>query len=437
MRKARKLLLIFGDIVSAYGALFLTVLIRFGRSNCGQMFTRHFFPFTFLYIFWFAIFYIFNLYDLNFIKPKAESIIRTAQALIVCLAVGIIFFYSIPFFGITPKTNLLIDIFILGIFAYTWRRFFYSLFSSRYIQNVAFLGINSLAINIGKTLTANPQLGYKPVGTLNLRQSLMPQIKKKKIGLLILAEDFSGNKKITEQLYNLLLKRIEIMTLPQAYEDLLHKIPIDFLDQVWFLKNLREGQKRIYDNIKRIEDIIFAILFVLITLPLWLIIAIAIKIDDGGPVFYRQKRISKDKKTFWLWKFRSMIVDAEKKTAKWAGERDERITRVGRIIRRLHIDELPQMINIIKGDISLVGPRPERPQFVRKLEQKIPYYNLRHIIKSGFTGWAQIKQFGKYARSVEDSHEKFQYDLYYIKNRSILLDLGIILKTFQLFFNNK
>jgi len=187
--------------------------------------------------------------------------------------------------------------------------------------------------------------------------------------------------------------------------------------------------------LKRFVDIILAFSIIIITSPLWLIFAVLIKLEDKGPVFYRQKRVGKDRNEFWLTKFRSMKIDAENGKAKWAEKDDPRITKIGRFLRKIHLDELPQMLNILKGDISLVGPRPERPEFVKKLEKEIPHYHLRHIIRPGFTGWAQIKF--RYGRTVEDSHEKFQYDLYYIKNRSLFLDLGILLKTFQLFFSKE
>ena len=183
-------------------------------------------------------------------------------------------------------------------------------------------------------------------------------------------------------------------------------------------------------------DIILALALLIATLPLWPIIALFIKVEDGGPIFYRQERIRKDGKPFFLIKFRSMNQEAEAKTgAIWAKEKDPRITRVGKFLRRVHLDELPQMLNILKGEISLVGPRPERPEFISQLEKEIPHYRMRHLIKPGFTGWAQLKF--RYGRSVMDAREKFQYDLYYLKNRSLFLDLGILLKTFQLFFKKE
>jgi exopolysaccharide biosynthesis polyprenyl glycosylphosphotransferase len=228
---------------------------------------------------------------------------------------------------------------------------------------------------------------------------------------------------------------INFLDFPSFYERITEKIPVTSISKVWFFENLKEGEKRIYDKFKKIFDVIVASIILFLTIPLWLLITLAIKIEDGGPVFYIQERVGKNKKIFKLIKFRSMIKEAEKEGPKWAEIEDQRITKVGKFLRRFHLDEIPQMMNVIRGDISLVGPRPERPEFVEKLEKEIPYYNLRHIIKPGFTGWAQIKF--RYARSIMDSLEKFQYDLYYIKNRSLFLDLKILLKTFQLFFKKE
>ncbi len=222
--------------------------------------------------------------------------------------------------------------------------------------------------------------------------------------------------------------------MPEAYEIICGKIPISFIDKNWFLENLKEGEKDFYDKSKRLSDLILAILLLIISSPFLLLIALAIKIEGKGKVFYKQKRVGKDKKEFFLIKFRSMKEDAEKGKAVWAEKKDLRTTRVGAFLRKTHLDELPQLINIIKGDIALVGPRPERPEFVKDLEKQIPYYHLRLLIKPGLTGWAQIKF--RYARTLMDSFEKFEYDLYYLKNRNLFLDLGIVLKTFQFFFRN-
>jgi exopolysaccharide biosynthesis polyprenyl glycosylphosphotransferase len=185
----------------------------------------------------------------------------------------------------------------------------------------------------------------------------------------------------------------------------------------------------IFKNIKRYTDIAVSMLSLAIFLPVSLLIAIAIKLDSTGPIFYKQERVGEDGKIFNLFKFRSMRVDAEENGPVWAMVDDHRVTRVGRIIRKLRLDEIPQMINVIKGEMSFVGPRPERPFFVEKLKDEIPFYYHRHSIKPGITGWAQL--YCSYGASKEDALEKLKYDLYYIKNMSPLMDFTIVLETIK------
>jgi len=186
----------------------------------------------------------------------------------------------------------------------------------------------------------------------------------------------------------------------------------------------------IFKKIKRYTDIAASILNLAILFPVSLLIAAAIKLDSKGPVFYEQERVGEDGKVFNLFKFRSMRVDAEANGPVWALVDDDRVTRIGRIIRKLRLDEVPQMINVIKGDMSFVGPRPERPFFVDKLKNEISFYSHRHSIKPGITGWAQL--YYPYGASKEDALEKLKYDLYYIKNMSPLMDITIVLETIKI-----
>jgi len=296
------------------------------------------------------------------------------------------------------------------------------------------LGVNQSSEKLANQLIKNPQLGWHFGGFVNEKnlKEIINSRDKIDFNFLVLAKKFKIDKEKENLFFDLLSKRVDILNLDEVYETIFQRIPVEFIDYSWFINNLKEGKKGLYDKVKRIFDVCFAAFILIVTLFLWFLIAIAIKLEDRGPVFYKQKRVGKDKGVFCLIKFRSMVPNAEKNGPLWAEKNDPRITKVGKILRRTHLDELPQMINVLKGDISLVGPRPERPEFVEKLEKEIPYYHLRHIVKPGFTGWAQIKF--RYARSVIDSLEKFEYDLYYIKNRSLLLDIYILLKTFGLFF---
>lgn len=433
--KMRQAILVLGDIALAFLALVLAVRIGFWNEFSWLVLEKHILPFALLYLGCFIAFYVFGLYDLGLIKPKTELIIRTGQCFLFCFAIAIVLFYFVPFFGITPKTNLVIDFVIFALLAITWRRIFFRFFSAFYFRRAVFLGKNRLALNLIKAIEKDPQFGYKFCGFLEQKQPLLRQIKAKKIDVLIIAEDIEKNKKIIEELYRALPLKIKFLDLAQAYELILQKIPVDFVSQAWFLENLREYEKKAYDKIKRIGDIIAALFFLIVGSPLWVLSAILIKYEDKGRIFYKQKRMGKNRRDFWLIKFRSLKENAEENGPVWAQNQDSRATKVGKFLRTLHFDELPQMLNILKGDISLVGPRPERPEFVKILEKQIPHYHLRHLIKSGFTGWAQIKF--RYARTIDDSHEKFEYDLYYIKNRSLFLDLGILLKSFQLLFKKE
>ena len=436
----RRFLLLMGDIFLLYLSLLITVFsgfFRVKRDFGWDVFLEHLLPFSFLYLTWLIIFYIFGLYDLSAIRLRVVIYPKILGAVSAGLGLGMIFFYLVPFFGITPKTNLILDTLIFGILFFIWRKIFYSLFSSLFFNNVAVLGGDSQKIkDLAKEITSRPYLGYKLVANFSDGRNLLSKVREKKIDTLIVTEDFETDFNLLENLYQCLEARINFLDWSQAYELFCEKIPTTFLNKKWFLENLREGERRFYDKIKRGQDLILASLFLALTLPLWPLIALLIKLGDGGQVFYRQERIGKDKKPFFLLKFRSMKPKAEEKTgAVWAKKEDPRVTKVGRWLRRLHLDEIPQMINVLIGEISLVGPRPERPEFVVQLEKEIPHYHIRHLIRPGFTGWAQLKF--RYGRTIMDSQEKFQYDLYYMKNRSILLDLGILLKTFQLFFKKE
>ena len=240
-----------------------------------------------------------------------------------------------------------------------------------------------------------------------------------------------------EQLMQLRLAGVPIYGIPDICESLWYKLPSSLLQDNWlvFSAGYHLTSSSISQKIKRVTDIILASLLFVGLLPLMLVTAIAIKLDSPGPIFYSQIRTGLQRKTFRVYKFRSMYKDAEKRGVQWAYEHDPRITRVGRWLRLLRIDELPQIFNVISGEMSLIGPRPERPEFDVKLRQEIPYYDLRYVIKPGITGWAQVMY--SYGASVEDAYEKLAYDLYYIKNYSLFLDLAIAFKTIRVILLGK
>jgi exopolysaccharide biosynthesis polyprenyl glycosylphosphotransferase len=433
---SRKIFLFWGDIAVLYLSLIGTIFLGFGRLD-QEALAIHLLPFSILYFFWLIIFYMFGLYDLSAVKIKVVLYPKILGAILCGLGVGMVFFYLVPLFGIAPKTNLLLNVLIFGVLFLVWRRIFGALFSARFSNNLAILSSDAKKIeDLSREITSRPYLGYKLTIVFHDSKDLANKIRQHKINALIVSEEFETNFDVLENLYQFLESKVTFMDWSQAYELFCEKIPVAFLQKKWFMENLREGERKLYDNAKRMQDLILATILLILTSPLWLLVAVLVKLEDDGPIIYRQQRVGKDKKTFFLLKFRSMRNDAESKTGPvWAEEKDPRVTGVGKWLRRAHLDELPQMINVLRGDVSLVGPRPERPEFVTQLEKEIPHYNVRHLVKPGFTGWAQLKF--RYGRSVMDSQEKFQYDLYYLKNRSSILDLGILLKTFQLFFKKE
>jgi sugar transferase (PEP-CTERM system associated) len=221
---------------------------------------------------------------------------------------------------------------------------------------------------------------------------------------------------------------IPITDLAGVYERVRGEVPLESLKASWLIYGQGFAQSGVRSTVKRVFDLLVSIVLLVVALPVMVLTALAIRLESAGPVIYRQERVGRGGRPFTCLKFRSMRIDAEPDgVARWAIESDPRVTRVGRFIRRSRIDELPQLINVIRGDMSFVGPRPERPSFVNELKQTIPYYELRHSVKPGITGWAQVRY--SYGASVEDARKKLQFDLYYVKNHSLFLDLLILVET--------
>lgn len=236
---------------------------------------------------------------------------------------------------------------------------------------------------------------------------------------------------LVRELMQLRLRGTPIYSVAEFQEEFLFRVPTTFLHDDWFVFAPGFGlvHRRINFRIKRWVDIVASTFLLLALSPVMLLTALAIKLDSRGPIFYNQIRTGLNREPFRIFKFRSMRTDAEKDGAKWAQKNDTRVTRVGKWIRLTRLDELPQLWNVLRGDMTLVGPRPERPEFDGKLSQHIPYYDLRYLVKPGLTGWAQVMY--SYGASIDDARAKFEYDLYYIKNYSLLLDLAIALKTLR------
>jgi exopolysaccharide biosynthesis polyprenyl glycosylphosphotransferase len=326
---------------------------------------------------------------------------------------------------------------------YAWRRLFLNrIISSKSLNHALVIGQSPLAESLKYEIETRPQLGYKLLIIDSLPINLKDYCLEKKINILIVSQEARNNVEFSKKIFDCLSLGIDVYNLNGFYEQITNKIPVEYIDYSWFLENLSENSKTITDGATRIFDIVLSLVGLAISLPFWPFIILGIKINSKGPIFIRQKRVGKNGEIFPFKKFRSMIANAPDGSAEgasgpvWASVDDNRVTKFGRIIRKTRIDELPQLLNILKGEMSFVGPRPERPEFTEILTKEIPFYEGRFLVKPGLTGWAQLKG-PSYGGSKEESLEKLKYDLYYIKHRSFTLDLSIILKTLRLVVGGK
>lgn len=419
MKQPRIGLLLTGDLVAMAIAFVATLVFGFGGSVPTETILIHARPFSLLYAVWILLFYIFELYDIEYHRHGIQLYSKITQALLAALLASIAFFYTLPFYGISPRTNLAINIIVFGVFFLLWRLLFSQQMAKRFVVRTSIIDPGDQLQELEQLLTETPQLGLgAPVRYANV-QLLPPNTN------LVIVD---ANRLAASDIERLLNSPKQVMSSVGVYEQYFQKIPLALVDSEWLVHNIKPRSNSFYRLVHAIFDPLVAVLVILLTLPITLLAALFVYLEDGGAIFYTQTRTGIYGKPFQIYKFRSMRQDAEKNGAEWsAGSGDFRVTKIGKILRKLHIDEIPQMLNILKGDLALIGPRAERPEFVAKLEEEVPHYRTRHMVKPGFTGWAQVKFF--YARSVLDSYEKFQYDLYYIKNQNLVMDLAILVRT--------
>lgn len=421
------------DMGALYVSLVLTLFVRYG-ADFDYYYDIHLVPFLFIFGLWLLVFYITNLYDLSFLRNNLGFYSGLFRTIITASAISAIFFYLIPIFEITPKTNLAIFIALFSGIVIGSRTLFNQANASGFKKPLLIVGVNNQSLELAKYVEENPQLGYELKYLMDLTKEGIKNvdqiIKQEKINTVVISPETYQSAHIIDTFYRSLENKITFRNLSSFYEQLTSRVPLGAINQIWFLENLTEGGKKTYEELKRFFDMVFSVVLGSCFLPFLPLIALAVKVSSPGPVFYRQKRYGQNGKTFEIIKFRTMNQDAEKEGAVWAQENDKRITALGKFMRKARIDELPQLWNILKGEMSFVGPRAERPEFHQKLKEQIPFYEERYIIKPGLSGWAQINY--PYGSSVADTAQKLQYDLYYIKNRSLILDLGIILKTINI-----
>ena len=433
-----------GDAVILYFSLYLALTVRNWELPQSTIWQQHFYPFSIAFGIWLIVFIIAGLYDLRVIKNESKFLEKLIRTIIFNALFAILVFYLIPSFRLAPKTNLSLTILFSTSLIFSWRFLFNKMLEKTIQNKILFFGITPEVIEMADYLKHNPQFGYEtsalmlaedeeqinslPYHVFSFDHSLEHIVKDNFIDTIVVSENLKENKTFVKMFFEIIPLGAAIMDFPEFYESITGKIPVSLIQEVWFLEHLVGGKKHVLEFFKRTADILLSILLLIPTLALTPFVALLIKISSEGPVFYRQSRVGRHGKEFWLLKFRSMIKDADKiKGIKKIDGEDLRYTKIGLFLRKSYLDELPQIWNILKGEMSFVGPRPERPEYVHELKKNIPFYEMRLLVTPGITGWAQINM--EDDASVEDAPEKMQYDLYYIKNQSFLLDLNIILKT--------
>lgn len=431
--KLKMFLLFVGDIIVLYISLIFALLLRYGADFYSEFAGKHFLPFTIIFIPWLIIFYIAGLYDLRRLRNNLDFLKTLSLTLAINFMIAVLFFYLIAAFGITPKTNLFIFIGVFLAVEILWRHFFNQEISLALAPNKIFLVGNGKTIDtIYEAIRKNPQLDYEVTRRIDEDvagsdpEALTKAVIQSKADIVIVPHRMKQDNKFAAALYKLLSGKIEVFDSIAFYELLFKKIPLSDIDESWFLENIAKRDP-IYEFFKRALDVFFALVFLAVTVIFLPLIWIIIKIESPGPGIFTQTRVGKNGRLFWHYKFRSMKMTDKNY---WPTRNDERITRFGKFLRRTHLDEIPQFVNVLKNDLSLVGPRPDLVDFFHILEKELPYYTIRTLVKPGLSGWAQVNNI--VTATLEENNDRLAYDLYYLKNRSLLLDFIIVLKTIKI-----
>lgn len=437
-----------GDFVVFQLSVPIMLLLRYGQVTA-KNYDQHAFPFLILSLLWLVGFYVAGLYDLRLARDTIKFFRTYFEGTVANLLLSLGFFYLLPIFDITPRTNLFLFVAVVLVLDYLWRLGFNKLIAKGLFRTrVLFVGSPEDAIGMDNLIRETaPGFELKAVvqtaagtrfddGSIVWYASpdaIKELVNKNSIDTIVIGHKPEEVPGLQDALYETIFSAVTLVDRATFEEMATGRIPLEHISQSWFLSHIREGEKVAYESVKRFFDLLSAIPIGLVTLVLFPFLTLLVKISSPGPILIRQKRVGLKGRLFTLYKFRSMRQDAEADgRPKLASDQknDPRVTRLGKILRATSLDELPQIWNILRGDMSVIGPRPERPEFVEELTRQMPFYALRHLTRPGVTGWAQVNF--RYASSFADNIKKLQYDLYYIKHRSLMLDLSILLKTIRI-----
>lgn len=436
--KKRIAFLFLGDLIIMFFSLWLSLFIRFYNYPDFNTFINHSYPFSILFCIWLLVFYIAGLYEKRtlLLTSRLPTVVFKSQ--IINAGLAILFFYLFPVFGISPKTILLIYIFISSLLLLSWRIYGIRLFSKGQRSPALLIGFGEEMSELLDEVNKNERYSIEFISSVDVRDMDSIDIQEDVIkrvysdGIKFVAVDFSNEKisPLLPHLYNLIFSKVQFIDSHKIYEDVFDRIPLSLVTYSWFLENISISPKFTYDFLKRVMDIVLSFILGTLSLVLYPIVFVLIKLDDGGDVFISQERVGQNNRIINIIKFRTMSISDG---GEGDNQRESKITKIGSFLRATRIDELPQLINVFFGDISLIGPRPELPNLVRSYEKEINFYNVRHLIKPGLSGWAQLYQKNppKFKTDFKETKTKLSYDLFYIKNRSFWLDIKIAIKTIK------
>ncbi|MEX0925002.1 MAG: exopolysaccharide biosynthesis polyprenyl glycosylphosphotransferase [Candidatus Paceibacterota bacterium] len=439
MRPTRdSVILFFGDLAVFFVSLWLTLAIRHLSLPSEEIFLEHLAPFSVLFAVWVVVFYIAGLYERRSVLFQTELPRLLLKTQFVNIALAVLFFYAVPYFTITPKTNLFIYLFISFGFILFWRLYGHGFLGPRQKYKAVIIGTGEETDELVEEINNGSHLDFSFLFTVDLNEldgldiqtDIIERVYSEDVRVIVVDLRHPGIEPLLPHLYNLIFSHVRFFDMHHVYQEAFTRVPLSLVRYNWFLENVSASPRIMYDSFKRLMDILLSGTVGLASLLLYPAVIIAIKLEDGGPIFIHQERVGKNNQRIRVTKFRTMTTDD-------GGEEDRKkgnhVTRVGGFLRKTRIDELPQLWNVLSGSLSLIGPRPELPSLVRQYEEQIPYYDVRHLIKPGLSGWAQLyhKTPPKRDMDVVQTKRKLSYDLYYIINRSPTVDLAIALKTLK------
>jgi exopolysaccharide biosynthesis polyprenyl glycosylphosphotransferase len=443
----RKTLLVSVDVMLLAVAVLLSLWFGALRSDWPlslPFLVEHSYVFVLFIGFWLVLASANDLYDFKTATDPYSAVVATGRVMIQGLAAYLVIYFVSPPQSL-PRHLVVFFAALSFVVTLAWRLVYALVFSgTAFRRRVLVVGAGWAGRTVVQAIRENLPAGYSVVGfidddpakrgqtiegvpVLGGRQDLPALIEATQASEVVLAITHDLHHELLQALLDCYEHGISVVPMNVLYEQATGRVPVEHIGDNWYVALPVTAAISPYRLLKRATDVGLALVGLIVSAPLWPVIALAVRLVSPGPVLYRQRRVGRGGREFELLKFRSMVADAERNGAEWAMPGDPRVTRVGRVLRTTHLDELPQLVNVLRGEMSFIGPRPERPEFIAQLQAQIPFYRTRLAVPPGLTGWAQVR-YG-YGASVEDALVKLQYDLYYIKHQSLSLDLLILLKT--------